>query len=395
MQRERFSQKGFSLVELLVSMAILGLVLAGIYGLLNSAYQTYMDTRRRAESQQTARIVMDYITFRLREIDGAKSPPDPWNCRKCHDAGLAVMPTLTSLIPCPQDVNFPRTPLNYRLATDDLTGANDITMPDLPAGYNTYVTGSGYNNEYNRIDFVADLLPLHGFSETFTDSPRGDPKRNGRWDFANNVDSTNNTYDYGETELLEDLNENSYLDFFGENWSLYLKPAEDGKTYALMEFMNFSTLQPRADATKINGKLRYNRSAYPDEGYVDENGDPAAQVVAEGIISLKIREVPRVANPSAPNQYFSGKAIDRRCRNQTNATGCHGSNPAAGATNVYGNASSFDLATFAANQATNRHRSWNIRGFSVEVKAAARKGGKTHITTMTQFIIPRNLEINQ
>ena len=370
MLHDRLSKKGFSLVELLVSIAILGLVLAGIYGLLNSAYQTYMNTRRRSESQQSARLIMDYLTFRLREIDGANATPSPWKCKSCHEAGRAVAPLMTSLIPCPEDVTTPRKTLYYTL--EDLT-LDDLEMEGLPASYKVEVG--------NKISFIADLLPLYGFSEGFTDSISG-TDANGEWDFHDNY-KTNGVYDYGETELLDDMNENSAHDFFGENWQFYLSRTDDRQSYELVESVDFSSLRPNSTASKINGKLRYNRSEYDDNGYTDE-------IVAEGIVSLRIREVPRIADATAPGQYFLGREVERRCQDPLDATACHGSGASSNTTNIYGNAKNFSMQQFVAT-----HPEWNIRGFSVELTTAARKGGITHLTTMSQFVIPRNLEINQ
>jgi prepilin-type N-terminal cleavage/methylation domain-containing protein len=360
MQKD-ITEKGVTLIELLVAIAIFSMIMAGVYGLLNSAYQTYLNTRRRTESQQTARTVMDYLVYRLREIDGGKNPTDPWNCKQCHKAGMAIFPLATAHVPCPEDVTIPHKTLNYTLET--LSALQAIEMADIPSNY-TAMSG-------NKITFIADMLPLHGFSESFTDNNGNDT-----WDWTDN-NPNNGVYDYGEVELLEDINENSEQDFFGETWSLQMDRAADRQTYMLVESLAF-TPSIRPFTIGSNGKLKYNKSDYDDTGYTNE-------IVAEGIISLSIAKVPKVLNPASS----TGFEVEKRCQNPLNSNGCHGSS-ASGTTNIYGDAKDFDMSQFVTT-----HPWWNIRGFSIDLMTAARKGGTTHITTLKQFVIPRNIEINK
>ena len=375
-------ERGVTLIELLVSIAILGFLLAGIYGMLNTAYQSFLDTRRRIDSQQTARMVTNYLVYRLREIDGGQSTSEPWNCQKCHQAGRAVMPVATSMIPCPQDVTRPRRMLDYTLAAQTTTDIGTLPWATLRLNSADFPTMTG-----NKITYQADMLPLFGFSETFTDS-----NNDKEWNWtANNAaydfNPKNGEYDYGELELLEDLNENSKRDVFSENWSLRLKKVDpNDKFYSLVESVNFSSLRPNRalDATMVvNGKHRYNRSPYNDAGYTD-------QIVATGLLRLNIVPVPRVS-PAQIATWDNTHAyeVPRRCQDPASKTNCHGSS-ASGTDDVYGDAKDFNMARFVAT-----HPFWNIRGFNVQVSAGAFKVGKTKVTTLEQFVIPRNLEINR
>ena len=372
-------ERGVTLIELLVSIAILGFLLAGIYGMLNTAYQSFLDTRRRIDSQQTARMVTNYLVYRLREIDGGQSTSEPWNCQKCHQAGRAVMPVATSMIPCPQDVTLPRRMLDYTLAAQTTTDIGALPWATLRLNSADFPAMTG-----NKITYQADMLPLFGFSETFTDT-----NGNSDWDWtANNekydFNPRNWAYDYGEVELLEDLNENSKRDVFSENWSLRLKKVDpNDKFYSLVESVDFSSLRPKrsTDATMtVNGKHRYNRSPYDDAGYTD-------QIVATGLLRMNIVPVPRVSAPAAWDTTHKYE-VPRRCQDPTSSKNCHGSS--AGNLNVYGDAKDFNMAQFVA-----KHPFWNIRGFNVQVSAGAFKVGKTKVTTLEQFVIPRNLEINR
>ena len=372
-------ERGVTLIELLVSIAILGFLLAGIYGMLNTAYQSFLDTRRRIDSQQTARMVTNYLVYRLREIDGGQSTSEPWNCQKCHQAGRAVMPVATSMIPCPQDVTRPRRMLDYSLATQTTTDIGTLPWATLRLNSADFPTMTG-----NKITYQADMLPLFGFSETFTDS-----NNDKEWNWtANNAaydfNPKNGEYDYGELELLEDLNENSKRDVFSEDWSLRLKKVDpNDKFYSLVESVDFSSLRPKrsTDSTMtVNGKHRYNRSPYDDAGYTD-------QIVATGLLRMNIVPVPRVSDPAAWDNTHTYE-VPRRCQDPTSSKNCHGSS--AGNLNVYDDAKDFNMARFVAT-----HPFWNIRGFNVQVSAGAFKVGKTKVTTLEQFVIPRNLEINR
>ena len=58
---------GFSLVELLVVVAVLGLVMAGALGLLESGMRTYALGAARTEAQQAARVGLERMAKELRQ----------------------------------------------------------------------------------------------------------------------------------------------------------------------------------------------------------------------------------------------------------------------------------------------------------------------------------------
>jgi prepilin-type N-terminal cleavage/methylation domain-containing protein len=364
-------ERGVTLVELLIVIAILSMVLAGIYGMLTSAYETYLSTRRRIESQQTASITSDYLVFRLREIDGGPTTDTPWNCIACHKfdvdgngvdgdgSGIAANDNYL----CPKDVSKPRKALY-------INELKTIPLPQLagiPASYQN-MTG-------NFISFQADLLPVTGISEGFTDK-----NGNGVWDWTAHSTSDKNDngfYDWPEPELLEDFNQNSQYDCFAETWTLQLRLSGSGKYYELVESLDFSSLKP--------SPIQYNRSVYPTNSSVGYKSY-TSQVVAYGLVGLSIQKVPRVLNPTVK----PGQAVVNTCYDTTNTTSCHGSTPSAGATNVYGNGTDFDYVPFMA-----AHPWWNVRGLSVEVATASSNVQKEYYVKLKQFVIPRNLEINQ
>lgn len=382
------SKHGVTLIELLVSMVVLTLILGGIYTLLNSAFKTYLNVRRRSESQQTAKVVTDYLVQRLREIDGGRTVDNPWLCTGCHNPNMAYLAAIfenaTANIPCPRDVTIPNKSIAFNIST--------IPLPKLAHIPTEYQNMSG-----NYIRFQADLLPLNGFPESFTDTRSKTPpyKKNGVWDWiAGNPKydvNLNNKYDPGEPELLEDNNENDKHDHYSEIWTLQLRPSADGGPYyELIESVDFSSLRPQ-EVSPTTNKLKYNRSVYSDSGYSNE-------VVAYGLIGLSIKTVPRTYS-TARQRVTSTCATMPNYSTQYNVNGvpqavpngCHGNNgPTIGAKNIYGNNTSFSFTQFLST-----HPWWETQALSIEVTASSTVTLQEHFVKYKQFIIPRNLEINR
>ena len=59
-------ESGFSLMELLVSMAIVGVVAAAIYAIFFTSNRTYITQEEVVDAQQRARIAMDFMTRDIR-----------------------------------------------------------------------------------------------------------------------------------------------------------------------------------------------------------------------------------------------------------------------------------------------------------------------------------------
>jgi len=73
MTRIRFSlrdQRGFTLAELLVVTAVIGIVMSGIFVIHREGQEAYLLGSNRVESQQNARVALDLMT---RELRSAKS----------------------------------------------------------------------------------------------------------------------------------------------------------------------------------------------------------------------------------------------------------------------------------------------------------------------------------
>jgi prepilin-type N-terminal cleavage/methylation domain-containing protein len=61
------SDKGYTIIELLIGMAIVGIVVAGIYNLVISSSRTYLAQNATVEMQSDGRAAMDFLTRELRQ----------------------------------------------------------------------------------------------------------------------------------------------------------------------------------------------------------------------------------------------------------------------------------------------------------------------------------------
>ena len=67
---------GFTLMELMISVAILGLVMAGLLGLLTASRNAYSRGSSTVEAQQSARLALDRMGKEIREAGYHPRPPD-------------------------------------------------------------------------------------------------------------------------------------------------------------------------------------------------------------------------------------------------------------------------------------------------------------------------------
>ena len=66
-------ERGFTLAELLIATAVMGLIMAGIFVLQVGGQQAYLFGSNRVETQQNARVALDLITRELRSATSVTS----------------------------------------------------------------------------------------------------------------------------------------------------------------------------------------------------------------------------------------------------------------------------------------------------------------------------------
>lgn len=74
--RRGCGERGFTLIELMISVAILGLLMAGLLGLLTASRNAYSRGSSTTEAQQSARLVLDRVGKEIREAGYHPRPPD-------------------------------------------------------------------------------------------------------------------------------------------------------------------------------------------------------------------------------------------------------------------------------------------------------------------------------
>ena len=69
------NQRGFTLAELLVAVAVIGLVMAGVFVVQRGGQQAYLLGSNRVETQQNARVALDLMTRELRSARSITTIP--------------------------------------------------------------------------------------------------------------------------------------------------------------------------------------------------------------------------------------------------------------------------------------------------------------------------------
>lgn len=93
------NESGFTLAELLVVAAVIGLVMAGVFVIQQEGQQAYLLGSNRVETQQNARIALDLMTRELRSATSLVSLPSATDLtfRVCEDQTLPIpVPCVTS-----------------------------------------------------------------------------------------------------------------------------------------------------------------------------------------------------------------------------------------------------------------------------------------------------------
>ncbi|MCZ6713121.1 MAG: prepilin-type N-terminal cleavage/methylation domain-containing protein, partial [Deltaproteobacteria bacterium] len=72
--KKRTSTLGFTLIELMVTVALMGLVAMGMLGAMEGQKAVYISNERTLETQEDARLVLDLVAFDAR-MAGFMVPP--------------------------------------------------------------------------------------------------------------------------------------------------------------------------------------------------------------------------------------------------------------------------------------------------------------------------------
>jgi len=89
------SDKGYTIVEMLIGMAIVGVVVAGIYNLVISSSRTYLAQNATVEMQSDGRAAMDFLARELRQafdnptISTAYTTNDTINFNRVEETGYS------------------------------------------------------------------------------------------------------------------------------------------------------------------------------------------------------------------------------------------------------------------------------------------------------------------
>ena len=120
--------RGVTLGELLVVVAIIGLILAGVFTLQLQAQWAYMMGAARVETQQTARLALARFMDELRLSSGVTSAP---NCDDATNGGTSLAFTWTNPLTAASET------VTYQLSTTDLQRTDTAGTQTLIGGVQT------------------------------------------------------------------------------------------------------------------------------------------------------------------------------------------------------------------------------------------------------------------
>lgn len=140
------SQKGFSAVELLISVGIMGFVLAALYNIMISQQRTYEAQKDVSVTQRDLRASISYLERDIRMAGLAV--PRGTNPVAAFQNGTGPNPAAPDSI----SINFSPGPMTYlSTSTVQLPGSGNIIQVDSVGNFNVGDTINIINNETNNL----------------------------------------------------------------------------------------------------------------------------------------------------------------------------------------------------------------------------------------------------
>ena len=166
------NQRGYTLAEMMVVCAIVGLIMAGLLGLVTSGQQAYWFGTTQVDAQQTVRVAIERMAKEIREAGYEPVPPetDPAACPNATN-----YPLYPTSVPCYKFVpitNESATALTLQFNWDGsscavpctpIDTASLVTDPvDCPAGTcrGEQITYSLSGGNLQRQESVLDGIPV-------------------------------------------------------------------------------------------------------------------------------------------------------------------------------------------------------------------------------------------
>jgi prepilin-type N-terminal cleavage/methylation domain-containing protein len=136
MRNDSHSQSGFSLLELMIAIAVMGVVTSQIFIVMGNQKKVYSSNERAVDTQETARMTLDLVSFDTRvggymipawaavsSVDGGVDDPD----RYCASSVFADPGQIGDVPPNPMEVQIQR----FKGAVVGAFSANSVTVDSL------------------------------------------------------------------------------------------------------------------------------------------------------------------------------------------------------------------------------------------------------------------------
>lgn len=139
----RCAHRGVSLLELLIALAIAGIIAAGLYGFFSTTHQTYSDQAARARMLQNATTAMTMITKDIRMAGTIWSTP-------CARIEVPTLPPMVSA------TNATGGRIEIRIVLDDPTTRTEVAPPGQPQNNPTLRIASTAGFAANKLALITD-----------------------------------------------------------------------------------------------------------------------------------------------------------------------------------------------------------------------------------------------
>lgn len=136
MRQNSHSQSGFSLLELMIAIAVMGVVTSQIFIVMGNQKKVYSSNERAVDTQETARMTLDLVSFDTRvggymipawaavsSVDGGTTDPD----RYCASSVFADPGQIGDVPPNPMEQQIQR----FKGAVVGAITANSVTVDSL------------------------------------------------------------------------------------------------------------------------------------------------------------------------------------------------------------------------------------------------------------------------
>jgi prepilin-type N-terminal cleavage/methylation domain-containing protein len=174
----RPDERGFTLIELMISLVIFSFAVAGVLAVAVSMSQGLHEQRAAVEAESAARVPLDFIQDALRQASPGAPTLNIYDVNTCSTSALTITDNYASSAPDYLDVIYASGAVVTSLRTTYTTGTTSVTVTDASQlaindyivisdttqGHFVQITGITGNNLTLASQACAGVFPSGGYS---------------------------------------------------------------------------------------------------------------------------------------------------------------------------------------------------------------------------------------